>query len=100
MINWTMLDADPRIRTKQGHETALIFACQNGHFGIAELLVKTDPELLRIATVAGTLPLHVAAQAGNVEMVQYLLDNGAEIDAKKSDGANGRVFNFLIYVGA
>jgi ankyrin repeat protein len=44
---------------------------------------------MNIATVAGAVPLHVAAQAGNTEMVNYLLDMGSDINAKKGDGANG-----------
>ena len=31
-------------------------------------------------------PLHLAAWYGNVEMLQLLIDNGAELDAVNSDG--------------
>ena len=33
-------------------------------------------------------PLHVAAEAGHVDTVEYLVNNGADINFKDDDGVN------------
>ena len=40
-----------------------------------------------LRTDNGTTPLHEASQGGHVEMVMYLLDNGADISARHKYGA-------------
>eukprot|EP01122_Echinamoeba_exundans_P013977 TRINITY_DN6229_c0_g1_i1.p1 TRINITY_DN6229_c0_g1~~TRINITY_DN6229_c0_g1_i1.p1 ORF type:complete len:781 (-),score=153.69 TRINITY_DN6229_c0_g1_i1:97-2439(-) len=79
-------NADTKIRVASSHESALIYAVQNGHNTIAKELITYDAELLTLATVSGATPLHVAVQVDRKDMVELLLDAGANVNAKKGDG--------------
>lgn len=54
---------------------------QEDNVNVAEILCKyeaaTDP-----TTKAGYTPLHTASHFGQVQMVKFLLERGADIDAK------------------
>jgi ankyrin repeat protein len=52
-----------------------------------EALLKADPSLVRVpaATRDAELPLHIAAQTGDVAMTRLLLDAGAEVDGLDVD---------------
>lgn len=54
---------------------------QEDHVSVAEILCKyaasTDP-----TTKAGYTPLHTASHFGQINMVRFLLERGAEVDAK------------------
>ena len=83
-----------------------------GDRGRVEALLRADPALVR--SPAGNrdaeLPLHVAARAGNLEMLRLLVDAGAEVDGFDVDestplhvAASARradVVRFLIERGA
>ena len=51
-------------------------------------LIQSDPGAVRIRTepTFQCTPLHVASELGHVEICRYLLDHGAEIDSRRSDG--------------
>lgn len=51
-------------------------------------LVKTFPDLIHSKTDAGNTPLHLAAMTRQVEVIEFLLKNGARIDAVNHAGAN------------
>lgn len=59
-------------------ETALMLASLHGHLESARLLVEKGAEVNR----PGWAPLHYAAVSGNVELVRFLLDRNAYIDAQ------------------
>jgi ankyrin repeat protein len=43
-------------------------------------LVKANPRILGIKSESGETPLYVAIYEGHLEIIQYLVDNGADID--------------------
>ncbi len=59
-------------------ETALMLAALHGQLDVARLLVRRGAEINR----AGWTPLHYAATNGHAELVHYLLDENAYIDAQ------------------
>ena len=50
----------------------------------AKALVSENPEIVRSITGHGNTPLHYAVEIGNLEIVEYLLDSGAEVDIKNN----------------
>ncbi|CAG5088633.1 Similar to RF_0381: Putative ankyrin repeat protein RF_0381 (Rickettsia felis (strain ATCC VR-1525 / URRWXCal2)) [Cotesia congregata] len=72
-----------------------LMAAHCGHFEIIKYLIqqgfdvnKTDPDY-------GTSLLHHAAASPNTELVEFLLDNNAEIDAKSVKGETPLVYAIL-----
>jgi ankyrin repeat protein len=55
------------------------------HLDIVKLLVNT-PELANLTGRKNITLLHVAAMAGRPAIVQYLIDQGAKVDARSGDG--------------
>ncbi|OXA61426.1 protein fem-1 homolog C [Folsomia candida] len=70
-------------------ETPLILACRNGHYDVAEYLIKNcgaDLELVGSVifdgeTIEGVPPLWCAAAAGNLKIVDLLVQNGANVNS-------------------
>ncbi|KAJ6783179.1 hypothetical protein PWT90_10047 [Aphanocladium album] len=58
-------------------------ACANGHVDFVKLLLQHQPEAISKPKENGQLPIHAAAEAGELEMLQYLLtvENGPGMDA-------------------
>lgn len=80
------LEADPRLanaKTEKGI-TPLFVAVSNGIVPMAELLVEAGADVNQ-ETVAGYLPLHIAARGRN-DMVEKLIGWGAEVNAKDYKG--------------
>lgn len=59
------------------HDAAL-----NGDLVKVKALLKSDPKLLEASGNHGKKPLHYAAQGGHMEMVAFLLEQGAAVDIK------------------
>lgn len=49
-------------------------------------IVERNPKLVTSADDAGFTPLHIAATAGRVDVVEYLLGRGADIEARTPGG--------------
>ena len=66
-------------------DTALHHAARNGDLDIVEQLVScgADPNAM---SDHGHFPLYCAAGHGHVETTQFLVENGADIQARLSDG--------------
>jgi ankyrin repeat protein len=96
--------ADPHIQSED-RETTLMAACGNGFISgyhktsapaerleVVRLLIQLGEDV-NAADNAGITPLMMAANFGDVPIVQYLIDKGADLDAhdlgKKNDGAFG-----------
>jgi len=96
--------ADPHIISKD-RETSLMAACGTGFINgyhrqkssterleVVKLLVELGEDV-NAADSYGITPLMVAGNLGNIEVVKYLIDKGADLAAhdlgKKNDGAFG-----------
>ncbi len=60
------------------HRTALLDACEKGHFDVAKFLVEYAADV-SIPDFSGRNPLHVACGEGYFAIVQLLLSNGANV---------------------
>ena len=60
-------------------DTALTYACENGHTEVADLLLKYGAELEH-ESEGGRTPLMKAARAGHLSTVSFLLKRGAEVN--------------------
>ena len=63
-------------------ESVLMLAALKGHFSLVQKLVEHDADVNK----PGWAPLHYAASAGHVKIVEYLLEQSAYIDAESPNG--------------
>ena len=66
---------------------ALIAAVRSAPRPAVEKLLKASPELLHVKDPANSTLLHHAAGFGTLETMQWLLDSGAEVNAKNRRGS-------------
>jgi ankyrin repeat domain-containing protein 17 len=60
-------------------DTALTYACENGHMGVADVLLEHGAALEH-ESEGGRTPLMKAARAGHYATVQYLINRGADVN--------------------
>lgn len=75
----------PKIRVEARtlqDESALMLAALKGHLAICQALVEHDADINK----PGWTPLHYAATGGHLEVMRWLLDNHAYIDASSPNG--------------
>ena len=63
-------------------------AIRRGDLPAVQRLVAADRTLLSAKDADGSPPLHVAAQAGNLEITKYLIDAGADVMAGDNENSN------------
>ena len=81
-----LLAAWPKIKTEvrnENDESALMLSALKGHVPLVKLLVEKDADVNK----PGWTPLHYAATAGNVTIIELLLENSAYIDAESPNGS-------------
>ena len=61
--------------------SAIVHACSGGHLSTVDLLLHHDKTLLELANDSGWTPLFVAVFQQQTEIVQCLLDRGANVNA-------------------
>jgi len=76
------LRANPRLRNPLG-ETPLMMAAVQGHLGIVQALFKAGGD---VSSGQGWSALHYAAWRGHADVCKFLLENGADIDARGPNG--------------
>lgn len=91
------IDQGPEFRTEVAPEApprpidpklaALIAAVRSGNRAAVEPLLAADPQMLAAKDPAGSTLLHHAVAFGTIEIVQLLLDKGAEVNAKNRRSA-------------
>ncbi|CAE7033669.1 KIDINS220 [Symbiodinium sp. CCMP2592] len=81
------LPQDPNL-TSQSGKTALASAVSANHLEIARVLVEAGSRVDAAVSHYGLTPLSIAVtgRGGSVAMVQFLLEAGANIDSRNTDG--------------
>ena len=74
--------------TENNGATVLHRAARRGRFELAARFAELAPQLVNAKDAYGETPLHIAAEAGRDDMVQALLDRGADPTLKNSNGRN------------
>jgi ankyrin repeat protein len=69
-------------RTNIQDESPLMFAAYENNMVAAKILISQGAEVNK----TGWSPLHYAATKGHIEMIKYLLDHSAYIDAESPNG--------------
>ncbi|GAB7326473.1 hypothetical protein MBLNU13_g10473t2 [Cladosporium sp. NU13] len=72
-------------------EVALFLAVASGDFGrteVVEALVNIGADVARASILGGSTLLHEATKRNDPEMVKFLLDNGADVEARDSQALN------------
>jgi ankyrin repeat protein len=88
----------------------LSLAIRQGNLDRAKAIVEKSPALVTSADDSGFTPLHIAATAGRVDIIEYLLQRGADIEARTAGGqtplfqtvplASAEAFDCLLRKGA
>lgn len=72
-------------RNARGDAKAMLSAAEEGNLEEIKKLVNKNRLLLECTDKDGYTPLHRACYGNNIEVVEYLLEAGAKIDAKTQD---------------
>ena len=85
-------------------------AIRQGNLAAVRSIVEKNARVVNSGDDSGFTPLHIAATAGRVEIIGYLLDRGADIEARTAGGqtplfqtvplAAGDAFVYLLGKGA
>jgi ankyrin repeat protein len=66
--------------------TSILEAAEQGDAAAVRQMLAADPDLVRSADEELRTPLHFAAESGSVEMVEVLLEAGADVNAQTRGG--------------
>lgn len=77
-------DVDP-FETINGHN-AFVYACVEGHYKIADMILDKHPEILDSPSKEGVTPLAYAVETGNYYMAKWLLDHDADVHQVNATG--------------
>ncbi|XP_041435639.1 ankyrin repeat domain-containing protein 17 isoform X3 [Xenopus laevis] len=78
LVKYLLAAANVQATTATG-DTALTYACENGHTDVADVLLQTGADLEH-ESEGGRTPLMKAARAGHVCTVQFLISKGANVN--------------------
>lgn len=70
---------------REPDQKAILDAAEKGNLAKIKILLCQNPSLLQCTDKDGYTPLHRACYDNHVEIVEYLLQAGAKIDAKTQD---------------
>jgi len=68
-------------------------AIQKGDVAKVKTLISNNNELIHMKSEKGQMPLHLAVQNGNQEIVDFLISKGADINAKDGEGNTPLITN-------
>jgi ankyrin repeat protein len=93
-----------------GDRADLSLAIRQGNLERVRAIVQKSPAMVASADESGFTPLHIAATAGRVDIIEFLLQCGADIEARTSGGqtplfqtvplASAEAFDYLLRKGA
>lgn len=69
-------------QTEETQETALTLACCGGFLEVADFLIKAGADI----ELGASTPLMEAAQEGHLDLVRYLLESNADVQAQTQTG--------------
>ncbi|KAL3266554.1 hypothetical protein HHI36_010721 [Cryptolaemus montrouzieri] len=75
-------DIDPSRNPEEGTEKMFLKAAEDGELKTITDLVKINPALIQAIDKDGYTPLHRACYGNHLDIVKFLLENGADISAK------------------
>ena len=81
----------------QNDAEAIAGAIERGDFYEVDGLIQNDPELVNVIFSEGSTPLHLATLCNYKDIVELLISNGADVNAKDDNGCAplfGAVFDF------
>src|ERR1051326_6410856 len=62
----------------------IVEAAKRGDLATVRRLLQKDPQLVRVGDSGGSTALHWAGANGHVEVMQYLIDHGADINVAEN----------------
>src|SRR5687767_2845957 len=83
----TEIRPDPPARPVDPKVAAVIRAVRSRDRATVETLVAADPAVVTAQDAAGSTPLHHAAAFGTLDSVAFLIDKGADVNAKNRRGS-------------
>lgn len=79
-------DCRPLAETHEGH-TALYVACRNRcSINTIKLLLDNVKNIANYSSTEGVTPLHISSGQGRIDVMQMLIDYGAQVDVQDFDG--------------
>ena len=85
------MNADPNL-TDALNKTPLIWAIKRQHFDFVELLVQFGAKINSVKSGGPFTALVFAAMHGNTRILRFLLDHGADVHARTTDGSTALLF--------
>jgi ankyrin repeat protein len=83
IAKWLIIKGGANVNAKdKDGTTPLYWAAYYGHTAVAEMLLKSGPNLNVKINLFGYTPLHLAASNGHTAVVELLLKFGANVDEK------------------
>jgi len=83
-----LLEAGAKVTRAAGKNTPLHLACRLGNLPVAKVLLEADPSQLKAKASNDWTPLHTAAYNEHAEVVRFLVNKGARVDARTKRGFN------------
>ncbi|MEI6514101.1 MAG: ankyrin repeat domain-containing protein [bacterium] len=74
-------------RPTKAQVRAILKAVEVGNIAKVRALIQSTPSLVYAKDDYGTTPLHIAAINGKTDIAVFLIDNGANINARQTDGS-------------
>ncbi|XP_057660313.1 ankyrin repeat domain-containing protein 49-like [Diorhabda carinulata] len=75
-------DIDTTRNPKEKLQKNILDACEKGNLEQVKTLIESNPNLINVTDKDGYTPLHRACYSNNVDIVEFLLQNGANIAAE------------------
>ncbi|KAI2808945.1 ankyrin repeat domain-containing protein [Blomia tropicalis] len=72
--------------SEEPEEHPILKAAEKGKLDLVKQMIQMEPWSVNVSDVDGYTPLHRASYNNRIEVVKYLIENGANVRAKTMDG--------------